>query len=167
MSDTAKIIEIAALRPGENRIHLSPDDDACAAIAKRLGEPGVSGLTCDFVLEPTGSGVLVAISIRAQVSRLCVASLEPMTETIDESYTIRFERDFVEDTDAENLVEELAREPLEDETLDLDELMFQHLALSLAPHPRKAGAPSLAESYKDPVNLSPFSVLKGVVDGDA
>lgn len=161
------MIEITSLRPGENRFHLSPGAEACAAIAKRLGEPGVSALACDFVLEPMSWGVSVSISIRAQVNRLCVASLEPMTETIDENYTIRFERDFVDDPGVENPLEELAREPLEDETLDLDELMFQHLALSLAPHPRKEGVPSLAETYKDPVNLSPFSVLKGVVDGDA
>lgn len=167
MSDTASVIEIAALSPGENRFHLSPDEQARAAIAERLGEPGVEALSGDFVIEPFRGGVMARLRVAARVNRLCVASLEPMTEVIDERYAIRFERNYAEDIELENAAGEIAHEPLEGDALDLDELLIQHLALSLSSHPRKGGASSLAETYKDPVILSPFAGLKGIVDGDA
>jgi len=167
MSNAHNIIEIASLQRGENRFHLSPDDQARAAIAERLGEPGVGGLRGDFVLTPFDGGVTVDLHISGRARRICVASLEAMTENIDERFTIRFERGFEEDVDAIYATDNVVREPLDGPTLDLDELLVQHLALALSPHPRKDGAASLAETYKDPVNLSPFSVLKGIVDGDA
>jgi uncharacterized metal-binding protein YceD (DUF177 family) len=167
MRENSTQIEIAALHRGDNRFHLSPDESARAAIAARLGEPGVDALSGDFVLRPSGGGVELDLHLEARVSRTCVASLEPMTETVNERYAIRFERDFAESDGEDDAEEAEAREPLDGDTLDLEEILIQHLAISLDPHPRKEGAKSLAETYRDPVNLSPFSGLKGLVDGDA
>jgi uncharacterized metal-binding protein YceD (DUF177 family) len=167
MPESLKPVEVAALHPGENRFHLAPGPDTRRAIAERLGEPGIDSLKGDFLLRPGSSGVDLDLHLTARVNRICVASLEPMVELVDERYAIRFERDFVE-SDVDEVAEGLiAREPLEGETLDLEEILIQHLAISLDPHPRKTGAKSLAEDYRDPVNLSPFSGLKGLVDGDA
>lgn len=166
MREPVTPVEIAALHRGENRFHLAPDEASRRAIADRLGEPGVETLEGDFMLRPFSGGVDLELRLFARVQRTCVASLEPMTETISEHYEIRFERDFVE-SQADEDDGETAREPLEGDTLDLEEILIQHLAISLAPHPRKEGARSLAETYHDPVNLSPFSGLKGVIDGDA
>jgi uncharacterized metal-binding protein YceD (DUF177 family) len=160
-------IEIAALHRGENRFHFAPDEASRRAIAERLGVPGVDKLEGDFTLRPFSGGVDLELRIVAQVNRVCVASLEPLTESVSERYAIRFERDFVEtDAEADNS-DDIAREPLEGDTLDLDELLIQHLAISLDPYPRKEGAESLVDGYRDPVNLSPFSGLKSLVDGDA
>ncbi len=159
------VVEIAALHRSRNTFHLAPDEQARREIAERLGEPGIPALEGDFILTPFGGGVELTLHLRARVDRLCVASLEPLAELVDEHYSIRFERDF--EDDGENDEEELSREPLEGDTLDLAEILVQHLSVSLSPHPRKEGARSLAEAYRDPVNLSPFSGLKGIVDGDA
>lgn len=165
MSEPTNQIEIVALHRGDNHFRLSPDEHSRRAIAERLGEPGVEALNGEFVLRPFSGGVDLDLRLTARVNRLCVASLEPMIETIDEQYSIRFERGFDETVIDDD--DETAHEPLDGETLDLDEILVQHLAVSLAPHPRKDGAKSLAEGYRDPVNLSPFSGLKGLVDGDA
>lgn len=159
------VVEIAALSRGKNLFHLSPDEARRRAIAERLGEAGVAALEGDFALTPFNGGVDLALHIKARVDRNCVISLEPLVELVDERYSIRFERDF--DDEAGDEDDEISREPLEGDTLDLDEILVQYLSLSLDPHPRKAGAKSLAEGYRDPVNLSPFSGLKGIVDGDA
>ena len=58
------------------------------------------------------------------------------------------------------------REPLETATIDLADMLVQHLSLSLDPHPRKPGAKSLLEDYRDAASPSPFAVLKGLVDRD-
>jgi hypothetical protein len=165
-ASTSTIVEIATLHRGENRFRLSPDESARHKIATRLGEPGIGALEGDFSLTPFSGGVDLALHITARVDRLCVASLEPMVEHVDERYVIRFERDFKEEVgdDEEN---GSSREPLEGDTLDIGEILVQHLSLSLAPHPRKEGAKSLAVDYRDPVNLSPFSGLKRIVDGEA
>lgn len=166
MTDSAPtVVEIAALHRGKNIFHLSPDETARREIAARLGEPGIEALEGDFVLTPFGGGVDLTLHLKARVNRLCVASLEPLVEPIDERYAIQFERDF--EDDEENDEDERSREPLDGDTLDLMEILVQHLSVSLDPHPRKEGAKSLAEGYRDPVNLSPFSGLKGIVDGDA
>jgi uncharacterized metal-binding protein YceD (DUF177 family) len=165
MSDHKNQLEIAALHRGENRFQISPDEPARRAIAERLGEPGVEALDGEFTLRPLGGGVDLDLRVTARVRRVCVASLEPMVETIDERYKIRFERDF--DEGAANEDGETAREPLDGDVLDLEEILIQHLTLSLDPHPRKTGARSLVEGYRDPLNLSPFAGLKGLVDGDA
>lgn len=167
MRETNNQIEVSSLHRGENRYHLSPDQAARQSIAERLGEPGVDALEGDFTLRPFSGGVDLELQLTARLNRVCVASLEPMTETVGEHYSIRFERDFVENEAGEEEGGETAREPLDGDMLDLDEILFQHLAISLSPHPRKDGARSLAESYRDPVNLSPFSGLKGLVDRDA
>lgn len=167
MGETNTLIEIAALHRGENRVRLSPDDAARQKIAARLDEPGVELLAGDFSLRPFSGGVDLELHLKARVNRVCVASLEPIVEAIDEQYAIRFERDFADGDVEENYDDERAREPLDGDTLDLDEILIQHLAISLDPHPRKEGVKSLAEAYRDPVNLSPFSGLKGLVDGDA
>ena len=161
----AFVVEIAALHRGKNLFLVSPDVEARREIANRLGEQGITELQGEFILTPISGGVDMALHLRARVDRLCVASLEPMVERIDERYSIRFERDL--DDNATDDDGEISREPLEGETLDLSEILVQHLSVSLDPHPRKEGATSLAEGYRDPVNLSPFSRLKGIVDGDA
>ncbi len=167
MVETKNKIEIAALHRGENRFHLSPDEPQRLAIAERLGEPRIEMLEADFTLRPFTGGVDLDLQVKARVSRVCVASLEPLIESVSERYAIRFERDFIEVESGADESDDIAREPLDADTLDLDEILVQHLALSLDPFPRKAGAKSLAEGYHDSVNLSPFSALKGLVDGDA
>lgn len=164
-SPASTVIEIAALKRGENHFHLSPDEAARRKIADRIGEQGIATLTGDFSITPLSGGVDLTLHVAARVDRLCVASLEPMVEDVDETYAIRFERDF--DGGADDEIDGVLLEPLEVDTLDLDEILVQHLSLSLDPHPRKEGAKSLAEGYNDPVNLSPFSGLKRIVDGDA
>lgn len=160
------VVEIAALQRGKNRFHLAPDEAQRRKIADRLSEPSIEALEGDFILTPFSGGVDLDLHVTGRINRLCVASLEPLVEVVDERYAIRFERNFAEDAD-DGDAEVFSREPLEGDTLDLGEILIQHLSLSLDPHPRKPGAKSLAESYRDPVNLSPFSGLKGIVDGDA
>ncbi|MFN0025086.1 MAG: YceD family protein [Parvularculaceae bacterium] len=161
------IVEIAALGPGENHYTITVGPGACADIAARLGEPGLERLQGDFTLTPFKGGLTLDLRIIANANRLCVVSLEPMTEEIDERYTIRFERGFSDDIAATEAQDEAAHEPLETDALDLTEILIQHLSLSLDPHPRKPGATSLTETYRDAAKLSPFAVLDGLVDDGA
>ncbi len=161
------IVELASLGPGENRYTVTLNATACDAIAARLGEPGLVRLQGNFALTPFKGGLSLDLRVVARANRLCVASLEPLIEDIDERYTIRFERGLSADLAASDAEDEVAHEPLETDALDLTEILVQHLSLSLDPHPRKPGAPSLTETYRDAARPSPFAVLKGLVDDGA
>ncbi|MGD9801132.1 MAG: hypothetical protein AB7V02_11105, partial [Parvularculaceae bacterium] len=59
------------------------------------------------------------------------------------------------------------REPLDGDEIDLGELLVQHLSLALDPYPRKDGAESLLETYRNAATASPFAGLKGLKDPDS
>lgn len=160
----ARPVEIASLAPGRTVFSLSMNEAERKAIAKRLGEPAIRRLEGEIALTPFAGGVAAEIDVTADLDRICVASLEPMSESVREHFAIRFERDFSEAEDDENADDETLREPLDGETIDLVELLIQHLSLSLDPYPRKEGAEALLEGSRAATKISPFADLKRLVD---
>ncbi|MEZ5921684.1 MAG: YceD family protein [Parvularculaceae bacterium] len=162
----AKSIDISALHTGVNHIEIIVDEAARKEIAKRLKVPAVSALKGDFDIRKIVGGIDVKMKIGALVERVCIASLEPMTETVAAEYSLHLLRDFDDREDADEREDDdlVSFEPLEGETLDLGELLIQHLALSLDPYPRKADARSLAADFGSDRTSSPFEALKGLVD---
>jgi len=162
----AKLIDIRALQAGDNHVEIIADEAARRAIAKRLKVPAVSTLKGEFDIRKTVGGADVKIKIDALVERVCVASLEPMAETVAAQYSLHLLRDYGDSDDEDHSDDDdpALYEPLEGETLDLGELLIQHLALSLDPYPRKADARSLAADFGADRTSSPFEALKGLVD---
>jgi len=136
--------------------------EECAAIARWLGLEGLGEMRAAFTFSRAGRDLDVVMRLVARADRLCVASLEPMVEAIDETVRMRFERDF--DPAAEDDDDDLVREPWPGETLDLGALAADYLALSLAPHPRKSDAPSLGDAFGSAALSSPFAALEALVD---
>lgn len=157
----SRTIEISSIQPEGARFVIEPTADERAAIAERLAAPSIDRLTGDFLVTPVRGGAEVTLRLKAAAGRICVASLEPMTEEIDEEIRMLFDRSFNQDTEEED-GDGLLREPLDGDEIDLGELLVQHLSLSLAPYPRKEGADSLAQKYCDAASTSPFDALKGL-----
>jgi uncharacterized metal-binding protein YceD (DUF177 family) len=160
----ARPVAVADLKPGRNAFSLSMNEAERKVIARRLGEPAVRRLDGEIVLTPFSGGVAAAIDVEAEVERICVSSLEPMTEIVREHFDLRFERDFSESDHEEEIDADILCEPLDGESIDLAELLIQHLSLSLVPYPRKAGAEALLESSRAAAIASPFADLKRLVD---
>lgn len=133
-----------------------------AAIANWLGLEGLAELRGQFTFSRVGRDLGLTLRLIARADRLCVASLEPMVESVDETVHMRFERDF--DATAEDVDDDLIREPWPGEQLDLGVLAADFLALSLAPHPRKSDAVSLGEAFGGEPPSSPFASLGALVD---
>lgn len=131
-------------------------------IAARLDIPALNRLSADFRLTPMRGGVDIRFTLSAEAERICVVSLEPMTETIDETVNMQLLHAF--DPDADIVEDEILRERLESDEIDLGELLVQFLSLSLDPYPRKPNAEAHLEKYRDAASLSPFAALKGPVD---
>ncbi len=148
--------------------HLAPDAKQREAIAWRLGAPAVNSLEGDVTLKVAKTHIRASGSVRATLTRMCVASLEPMTEAIDEEFDIEFLRQAPDETARE--AEEDALDDLieihENPVLDVGELLVQQLSLAMDPFPRKEGATSLVEQYGRTQEESPFAVLRGAFGKD-
>lgn len=159
----SRIVEIASLDPDGADYVIEPNEAEREAIAGRLDIPALKELRGAFKLTPIRGRVNVLLLIEAEAVRSCVVSLEPMAETIREYVEMQFSRAFEETESDEAQEDGIFREPLIDDQIDLGELLTQHLSLSLAPYPRREGAKSLAENFRDATSASPFSVLKGLI----
>ena len=132
ISRTARVDRL----PAALTVEASPAE--CVALARRLQILGVASLWCRFTLRRRGDIVVAAGEMRASVTQACVVSLEPVAQTIDETFELRFvpsgkERD---DEDPES-PDEL---PYEGDTIDFGEAAAEQLALTLDPYPRHPDA---------------------------
>ncbi|MEM9494621.1 MAG: hypothetical protein AAGA09_01355 [Pseudomonadota bacterium] len=153
-----------------------------AAIARRFGVPAVEQLEGDIAVFATARDFRVEGAVRATLTRECVASLEPLQETVEEAFILDFARVSEADLAAERAEaekmeegapsdEELAAwldrpEPHAGDSLDVGELLVQQVSLAMDPFPRKAGVESLAETFGAQAETSPFDVLKSLSSGD-
>jgi uncharacterized metal-binding protein YceD (DUF177 family) len=136
-------------------------------LAERFGLLSLDRLTAALTVTRGASGIPVRVRgrLHASVVQECVVSLEPIPSEIDELIEVEF-APAAEDGAEEvfHLDQPEPPEPLEGDSLDLGELVAQHLSVALDPYPRKeglaplewaAGGPEDGEDEAD----SPFSVL--------
>ena len=72
----------------------------CRALAQRLQLPAVAALTCRFRLsQPVAGQVAAEAELRAEVTQLCVVSLEPFEAVVGERFTLRFVPEGAEEDD--------------------------------------------------------------------
>lgn len=160
-------VELSRLGAEPREFDIRSTESERRTVALWLGVPAVHSLDGGISLAPNEGGLDLRGRIKASIDRICVASLEPMIETIDEFFAIRFERDYDDsaDDDAEDrAADDFVREPLPDGLIDLGMILAEQLSLSLSPHPRKDGATNMLDAYAAPDVISPFVVLKGLVD---
>ncbi len=130
----------------------------CRALARRLQLPAVVSLSCRFRLSPPLDGLVAAeAELRAEVTQLCVVSLEPFEAVVSERFSLRFvpegaEQDDI-DPEAPDEVGYAGR------VLDLGETAAEQLALALDPYPRMPGlAPP--PPLDEPEAANPFTILR-------
>ncbi|PQA86099.1 YceD family protein [Hyphococcus luteus] len=157
-------IELGEVGKHGKTFRLSANEEERARIAARLDAPSVEKLDGEMCISATKSAIRVEGKIDAELTRECVASLEPMQERVSEDFEIDFLREPPEEMSEEEDLE--APEVHEGSRLDLGELLVQQLSLAMDPFPRKEGVESLAEAYAPPEKLSPFAGLKSILGKD-
>ena len=108
--------------------------------------------------------------LRARLTQACVATLEPLPQSIEEEFEVEFwpAGSLPETVDTE--VEALSVpdvEPVEHGTVRVGRVVFETLAAALDPYPRKSGAESrMARSGdgEDTGTPGPFEALKKLKD---
>lgn len=137
-----------------------------AALARRLELLALDRLAATFRFEPADEadgGIRVSGTIEADVVQRCVATLEPVPQTIRETIAVLYapapadrpEREVEVPPDGES------PEPLPEAGVDVGALAAEHLALLLDPYPRHPDAPPGPLEYAtgEAAGTTPFAAL--------
>ena len=127
-----------------------------AALAARMGLPGIGALRCRFQLRRIAAGIIEADGrLRADVTQVCVVSLDEFPAELAEDFQVHFVPAGTEDDDPEpNAVDQV---PYEGGMIDLGEAAAEQLALALDPYPHKPGA--ALDAAADEAAPHPFGAL--------
>lgn len=125
--------------------HIEANADERAALARRFGFSALDRLEANYSLSRDSGAIRAAGELRALLSQPCIATGEPVAETVHESFAIRF---VPEDREAaHNPDEELEIDAEDCDTLtysgnriDMGDAVAETLALSINPYPRSTDA---------------------------
>ena len=149
-------------------IEASPDERAALAALNRL--PAIASLTASFTVRRSGrGGARVTAKVHAEITQLCVVSLEPFAATVDEPVDVRFAPAATaaprcgagrrKTSRWSRVGGEDPPDPIIDGKIDLGALAAEFFALGLDPYPRKPGVafdpPGAAQDGEE----SPFAAL--------
>jgi uncharacterized metal-binding protein YceD (DUF177 family) len=142
----------------------SPEE--CALLAKRLGIPAVGSLhtTLSVQLIERGRRVRLKGRVQADLTQICVVTLEPIATRVDEEFArqytaldTRMPAEIVIDMEEDD-----PPEPILDGQIDMGEAAAEHLALAMDPFPRRPDAVFEAPPevfHGEPPKVSPFELL--------
>jgi hypothetical protein len=163
------LLPLHEISPSGKHVELDASTEVRAALAAPAGVDAVERLVAHFDLTPRGrDGVHVAGRVSATVRQLCVVTLEPVVNEIDEAVDV----DFVSaprgsatkaapdeiDVDAAGPDEP---EPLAGNAIDLGVLATEFLLLGVEPYPRKPGVAFDPPEGGSDAAANPFAALAG------
>lgn len=165
-------LAITELDHGQIKKELTAEPAELAALQERFAVEALHAASAQLTITPQPEGtVKVEGAIRARLSQLCVISLEPIDEAVDETISVTYlppgmEGPAAAGEDEPETEEEF--EPFDGVTIDLGELTAQHIAAALNPYPRKDGVVfgnrgQLGDNA-DEERDNPFAVLQKLKD---
>jgi len=150
------------------RFDLVANAQVRAAVARMASLRDLPRLEANFDVTRRGAGLHVAGRVSATVGQLCIVTLEPLVNEVEEAIDLLFmpqptaEREDGEvGTRGESADE---TEPLIGGLVDLGALAIEFLILGLDPYPRKPGAAFQPPPEAKP-NESPFAALASLKKG--
>jgi uncharacterized metal-binding protein YceD (DUF177 family) len=167
MSDGAWSVPVALgdVPAGGRHFDLVPDERRREAIARVAGLTALPRFDASFDVMPHGrSGLHVVGRVSATIGQICVVTLEPIENEIDESVDLVFAPVDAAPLPADGIGGELeipyddGPEPLVDGMIDLGAIAIEFLILAIDPYPRKPDAVFQAPAAGDD-SAHPFAVL--------
>ncbi len=157
---------------GGHKTGIAADGAECAALARRFGWTRIEGLTANANLLARAGGVDALGTLNASIERACVASGEPVHESVEEAFAIHFVRadeDAVAGEEIELDEDELDVVEFDGAAIDIGEAVAQTLALSVDPFPRSPAAEAKLRAagvfVEGEVGSAAFAGLKGMLKG--
>lgn len=143
-------VNVARLPKKGMPVRIEADETQRAALASAHGLNAVRSLLVDMdVVGWKKGGVRVAGRVRADIEQACIATLDPVDETVDEDFSALFlpegsrlaipmqmvEGEMILDAEGED-----GPEMFSGDTIDVGALAEEFFALGINPYPRKEGA---------------------------
>lgn len=167
----ALTVQLDEVRRSPARLKLTLTDEERSALAALHDLPSVDAFSLKATVQTAGKGQMRAEGrVQASLHYQCAVTLEPFGAELDipfdDLFSVNVERQAAIDIDA---LSESDVEPLEDGTLDVADLAFQHFALALDPYPRHPSLPALSadddkaaeeQAAEEKRKASPFAVLE-------
>lgn len=162
-SEFSRPFAIEDIEPKGTSVELVADEEERRRLAERFDLLSLDRLVARLELTRGASGIPIRVRgrLKAAVVQRCVVSLEPVASEIEEAVEAEYAPAVAEgQEEVFRLDEPEPPEPLEGDSLELGELVAQHLSVALDPYPRKEGAePPKWEKPEDRERDNPFSVL--------
>ena len=138
-------IGLEELRGGLVRRSIEATAAERRALAKRFGVLAIDALAAKVSLESRSKGRLIVAKgdLNADVTQSCVVTLQPLPRKVTESFEVRLA--VGPDTEDSPIIDfdpaaEDVPEPIDGDSVDIGELVAQHLSLALDPYPRAEDA---------------------------
>ncbi len=159
-NEFSREVDLTSLPPSGKVFRMTLSQENCISVAKRLRVIALKSCAGEIELTQKKSTICAVGSVKAELIRECVSSLEEMDESISESFEIEFLRDDSVRDANEDIEEWGLPEIHKGNIFDVGELLIQQVSLAMASFPRKDGATSLAAEYGVEPEVSPFAVLQ-------
>jgi Large ribosomal RNA subunit accumulation protein YceD len=146
---------------GGRHLELLAGEGVRAAIARLAGLAALPRLEAAFDVTPRGRGGLHVVGrVSATVGQLCVVTLEPIENEVEEPIDVVLAPDAAPSRDDREIevTDEDAPEALVGGTVDLGAIATEFLLLGIDPYPRRPGAVFQAAAGGDAA-ADPFAAL--------
>ena len=170
-AELSRLFRLAELADApQHRVEIVATEAERTALAQRFSLPAVDALSAHLTVRNDASGeIIVEGRLEAEVVQECVVTLEPVSETVAAPLEQRYTRQPAEPVaDLVITPDDLEPpEPVVGDTIDLGELVAQHLLLSLNPYPRGPDADDRANQYRSEApEAGPFAALAKLRDSE-
>jgi uncharacterized metal-binding protein YceD (DUF177 family) len=139
--ELSRVVKIDAIGTAPQTLSITATGDECAALVARFNLQAIAHLTANVTYRVDGDDIMASGTLTAAVIQSCIATGEPVPETVDEAFTIRF---IAADSAVADEIELEERDcdviEHDGQVIDLGEAAAQTLALALHPYPRIADA---------------------------
>jgi uncharacterized metal-binding protein YceD (DUF177 family) len=161
---------VSASEPPSDGVEIVASEAERNALAAENSLVAVDALTVTATLTPGAKGsVTVDGRVVADIVQTCVVSLVPVSQHIDETFSVKYVREALPQPKpgAEIVFDAADPDPpevLEGPTVDVAALAEEYFVLAIDPYPRAPGAelpPELAREGDDKGD-SPFAILAGL-----
>jgi uncharacterized metal-binding protein YceD (DUF177 family) len=152
------------------RFDIVADENARAAVAHAIGLRALPRLTASLDVSRQGrDGLHVVGHVSATVGQICVVTLEPIENEIDEAVDLMFAPATAPEVSDDGgghskVVADDAPEPLVGGMVDLGAVATEFLSLGIDPYPRKADVEFAAPAVEDDTP-HPFAALAALKKG--
>lgn len=162
----SRVVRAEQVKRLTGETHIEASEAERVALAKRFGLSALDRLEADYSLTEEAGVILARGLVRAALAQPCIATGEPVPETIDTDFALRFvvEGEASEGEELELDAEDIDTIGYDGQAIDMGEAVAETMALAMTPYPRSPDADAVLKEagVMTEEQASPFAALLGL-----